>query len=389
MTRFGNQSSRVYELLLTFLWLAVCIVAIVVSLKTGRTVSGNYYDAALHWLNGQHLYTGQGGGFIYLPQSAVLYTPFALFPFWLSEVLWRLVNWGLIFYGVCFWLKLYAQGNFKRYTSALFLFSLFFIPIAFSSLRNGQMNMILVSGGLWFFAAFYKEKFWIAALILMLAFFLKPTIAVLCGLGFCLYPRIRFPVLCWGVFFLVLPFVTNIHWAYVVGEYQSGVNSLVVSANVGSDNVQSWAQLFNFLSLFSAHEMPNIFQTLLRVIFAMVTLLMAIRAKKHYEIKVSYLLVYALFAAYLMLFNPRTENNDYIILAAGIAFMGVIFIQYKNVMNWMFMLVCSVGIIFSSNISMLLTPMDQSWVTPLVALLCYIYLCVAILLKYGSSRQGV
>ena len=56
-------------------WMLVLIVGIVTTLYTNRTVTHNYYDAALDWLNHIDLYNSQGAGFIYFPQSAIFYIP--------------------------------------------------------------------------------------------------------------------------------------------------------------------------------------------------------------------------------------------------------------------------------------------------------------------------
>jgi alpha-1,2-mannosyltransferase len=366
------------EYMVLAIWLIVCAIAIFLSLKTGRTVTGNYYIAAHHWLTNVNLYSGTGGGFIYLPQSAILYVPLSLIPFWLSEIIWRIANWMAIFYGLSFWLKLTMQGDLRNYGKNLLLFSLPFIPVAFSSLRNGQMNMILVSGSLWFFWAMLREKLWIASLILVVAVFLKPTMIVLCLLAFCIYPRIRLSIIILLVIFLALPFIVNIHWEYVISQYQAAINSLIISSKVGSDHVTSWAQLFNFISLFSHNDIPRVIQNLLRVIFAILTLVFAIKAKKNYSQFSGYILLFSLFACYLMLFNPRTENNDYILLATSISMFSVFFMKQKEYLNLTLMVLFSFGLLFSSNISMLLTPSNQSWFTPFIALLCYVYLLVAI-----------
>ena len=94
-----NKNNRMYwsDWLAWGLWIGILIYALIATLHTGRTVTGNYYDAALHWLQGIPLYSGSGGGFIYLPQSAIAYIPFAVMPFPVSEIVWRLLNWTLIF----------------------------------------------------------------------------------------------------------------------------------------------------------------------------------------------------------------------------------------------------------------------------------------------------
>ena len=146
------------------LWLLICIIAIINSLALGRTVTPNY-DAGLHWLHQLALYNDQGVGFIYLPQSAILTLPFAVIPFWLGETLWRLVNWMLIFYGVQYWVNVYATAHNVSFKKLMWCFSLPFIPVAFSSLRMGQMNLILVWAALWFCWAIEVQRVRLAGFV--------------------------------------------------------------------------------------------------------------------------------------------------------------------------------------------------------------------------------
>lgn len=54
-----------------------------------------YYKAASYWLTSQNVYLDTCPAFVYFPQSAVLFLPFALFPFKISNVLWHLFLTGM------------------------------------------------------------------------------------------------------------------------------------------------------------------------------------------------------------------------------------------------------------------------------------------------------
>ncbi|HSQ78075.1 MAG TPA: glycosyltransferase 87 family protein, partial [Nitrospirota bacterium] len=79
-----------------FLVMAASIIA-----GSGRTVVPAYRDGALSWLAGETIYNHPGvGGFVYLPQAAILFIPFSLLPVLAGEVLWRLVNIGVFALGI-------------------------------------------------------------------------------------------------------------------------------------------------------------------------------------------------------------------------------------------------------------------------------------------------
>src|SRR5271169_2865012 len=74
--------------------LFLVIAAMIIAGNT-RVAIPAYWKAAVNWINGVNLYDGSGvGGFVYLPQAAILFIPLALLPRVLCEVLWRVVNIG-------------------------------------------------------------------------------------------------------------------------------------------------------------------------------------------------------------------------------------------------------------------------------------------------------
>src|SRR5437588_593427 len=81
------------------LWLTFSLCTVLFA-DHQRTVSFRYWITANHWLAEQPLYQNNGRGFIYLPQSAVLYTALAKLPFALSEAVWRLLSLSLFSWGL-------------------------------------------------------------------------------------------------------------------------------------------------------------------------------------------------------------------------------------------------------------------------------------------------
>ena len=83
------------------LWFLLFVVAsTLVALGSKHSVTPSYWRAAENWLAGRPLYDGTGRGFIYLPQSAVLFVPFAMLPPLFREILWRFVTIGFFAWGL-------------------------------------------------------------------------------------------------------------------------------------------------------------------------------------------------------------------------------------------------------------------------------------------------
>jgi hypothetical protein len=70
------------------LWLiAFLAVSGIILAGNRRTVTPSYRSAALKWLQSEPIYGQNGRGFVYLPQAAILYVPFAVLPETASEIL--------------------------------------------------------------------------------------------------------------------------------------------------------------------------------------------------------------------------------------------------------------------------------------------------------------
>ena len=81
---------------------ALAIAMFVVTYPGQRTVTPTYRIAADAWFDGRRLYSfGNIGGFLYFPQAAIVYAPFAALPHDIGEVLWRLCGMALLASGIC------------------------------------------------------------------------------------------------------------------------------------------------------------------------------------------------------------------------------------------------------------------------------------------------
>ena len=345
------------------MWL-LYLFAICVLITLGgdhRTVTTAYADAAMRWFHGENLYNGAGTNFIYFPQSAILYYPFTWFSTPIGNILWRTFSIGIYALGIYRFAELTSNIKKRGFFPLITILSL---PIAFLSARNGQMNLILAGFSLLALIDIKDGRFWRATAILCVSFAFKPTTAVILLLCFALFPALRWRLLIGIVVTAAFPFLTQSP-QYVISQYHDVINMLQTSANLGTD-LNIWAQLFGLLAMAHVH-VSSAEQYVIRAIAAIATLGLCWYAWKRRSPESAFFYLYAFSAVYLMLFNPRTENNDYAILAPAIGFAFAYYYHHQQKFMSGLMLFIVAAIAGGFTIGHSLTPGHVSWVTPLMA----------------------
>jgi len=311
---YPNCSDKFFINTTIVLWLMfIAAICIIVSQQgTAHTVTSSYLAGANLWLHGKDLYDGTGRGFIYLPQAAILFIPFAYlaqFSFALAEIVWRLISLGLLIFAV--W-RLANLVEKKFIARTFFIATAVTLPLVFSSARNGQFNTILEVMMLFAVYAIAKERWIQAAFCLILGFALKPTMIVLLLLLWVLYRPLWWRLLLGMLAVFIFPFFTQVPH-YVITQYLNSINMLQTASTVGSNNTD-WAQFFGMLAQLKL-ILPQILQDAIRAVVAAFVLYCGVLTKQKFNKYTTAIFLYALAASYLMLFNPRTEGNDYGILA--------------------------------------------------------------------------
>jgi alpha-1,2-mannosyltransferase len=132
-----------------------------------------------------------------------------------------------------------------------------------------------------------------------------------------------------------------------------------------------WPHLFSLASL-AGIEIDGTWRTALRLAAALGTLALCWRVKS--EIRnpksqiPSLLTIYALATVYLLLFNPRTENNSYLLLSPVMALLCVraYFVEGRTVRAAL-LLAGAIALFAGHEICQLLTPRSGFvWISPLV-----------------------
>jgi len=299
------------------LWafLAVLLFTIVAVDPMGRSATKEYQDASTRWWQGtESLYKGKNN-FLYLPQAAIIYTPFNLLPRRVGEPLWRMVCLATLAASLWAAARLLAP---KKSQIVFLLATLLMLPSSFASARNGQVNMPLAGLYLLIAVLIARHRWHPAAILLALALALKPISIVpilLCGV---LYPRLIFPLALWIVVMLGAAFL-HPDPQFVLEQYTAFFQKLTNSA--AKPTGHTWCDYAGLLKTVGI-TLPDTINFLIRAGAAATTFGLCLLVKRTRE-PVRQAFTIMLFAVtYLMLFNPRTETNSYIILGVWIGILG-------------------------------------------------------------------
>ena len=300
-------------------FLFALILGIVVAVQPDKhTVTPEYRQASEKWWAGtQSLYTTDQGGYLYLPQAAILYTPYQLLPKRVGEPLWRLTGLGLLALGLWRVSKLLDPSQKER----LFLAAtLLVIPSALSSARNGQVNLPLAGLFLLFVADLASFRWNSATLWLLLGVLLKPIALAPALLAAACFAPLRLRLI--GGFVICLA-AAYLHpsSSFVTAEYHHFFQKFILA---GSPLVKdNFSDFFGMLWHWGIHPAPMIISGC-RALAAGLTLLFALLAMRRFfgNQLLQAFAVMLLAVLYLMLFNPRTEENSYVMLAGFTALLA-------------------------------------------------------------------
>ncbi len=307
-------------------WMAFAlIVGIVVAVKPGsHTATLEYQKAAANWWAGKDIYRKKNG-YLYLPQEAILYTPYELLPDRVGEPLWRVTIVALLGWSLWQAAGVLAPG---RREQAFLLASVIVLPSSLSSAQNGQINMPLAALYLLTAVALARKRWNLAALILIVSLALKPISIVPILLVGVLYSRTRIPLL---VGFVLLYASAFLHPSpsYVQSQYELFVTTFLKAGKPTGNTWCDYAGVFRTLrealppgfsdGLSPYDPLLARINTLIRAVAAVLTFGLCWWVTRSRDTARAAFTVLFLAVVYLMLFNPRTEANSYVMLGAFIA----------------------------------------------------------------------
>lgn len=347
------------------------------------SVDSVYYHAAQHWLSGAALYDGTGFGFVYLPTMAAFFSPLSLLPLKTFMVIFRVVS-ILIFAAGLHALCRFAAPKLNQ---AYFIVTLCCVALAQSGFFEGQMHMIITGLIMLGFVAIGRQNWWRAAFYLALSVALKPTAIVLFLLACAVYWRLTLKLFLVTAFLLLIIFVMQSP-SYVAQQYHSFVNSFHTAMQFDGENSTHWATFFGALTFYTQHYFVASTQFITRLLMAFVMLIFSFFAKQRLQTKDALIVIFTLGMCYLMLFNSRTENNDYIMVIPSIGFLLALAVHYKRFWQMSFYIGILLLMALNWNLAKLITPHNNLWLNPTLIGLFFIYFSKKVLVAMPGLEPG-
>jgi hypothetical protein len=345
------------------------------SQKIFRNVDSLYYNAIHYWVSHQPLYVGGlNGRFIYFPTTVALFSPFAGVSLKTFELIYHLISVFFLTLGVYFFTKSISKNNTKNIFYITLIVTMFLSQAAFF---QGQLHFMTTGILLLGYAAIAREKWWQSAIWLALALALKPTSIVLCLLALALYPKVSWRLLlCTLLFFLFPFFLEPTH--YVAGQYSAFVTNFLMDMHFDGNHPEHWATVFGVIAFYFHYLVVGSTQFIIRILAAFSVFGLCVYIKMHYSKKEAAFFIFTLGMCYLMLFNSRTENNDYIMIAPAIGYSLALAVNQKKL--WEIIGFSSVIflLMMNWNLSKVLTPHNNTWLSPTLIIGYSVWLLILI-----------
>ncbi len=325
-----------------------------------RSVTPAYCSAVENWFAGEPLYTMQGHGFLYLPQAALVFAPWAILPHSTCEIVWRLSIIAVLAFSVVRLTRL-LNGDGRWYG----VLSLAAAAMGWGCARNGQSTLLITGLMILAVVDLAESRWWRATILLAIAFAFKPFAIVLILLAAVIYPQMSWR-LAIGLFVVAIaPFAMQ-RPDYVISQYVAFNQSLQITIDVGDS--EKWAQVFGMLEV-AGLKVPSSARTILRLIAAVATLFLCWKASRNLSPQRSAYYLYSLAACYLMLFNSRTEGNTYAMVGPvyGVLLAEALFQKNRGTVVVWAMSSAIVLSVLNYDLAVLITSRpDAIWISPLV-----------------------
>jgi len=309
------ENPRAQTWLAFAMWIVplLVIAGMVIHDPSRRSVVPVYHQAVENWWAQQSLYAGWS--YHYLPQFAVLFMPFHLLPSPVGDVLWRFVSVGLLVGGI--W-RLSRQQFGKEAPRAFLLITLLAMPLTLGALRNGQANVAFAALTLQAVACLLPQQWWAAAAFMVLAAAVKQFGIVPILLAAVVYSPLRWRIALWIVALAGLPFLFGSP-AYVICQYREVFEHFGACAGVTG---HWYADLSGIVRTFGG-ELHAGFSKWMRVWAGGAILGVWWLGARRLADPVRAMWLHGLATSYLMLFNPMTEANSYVIVAPAFGWWAV------------------------------------------------------------------
>lgn len=299
------------------LWITpLVVIAVLVVARPGyRTVTKPCHQAVDRWWAQHPLYEGPKG-MNYLPHFPVLFTPYHLVERRLGEVLWRCTAWIGLAVGLGFFSLALMDGLPHRWR-AFAVTTILVLPLSLPALRNGQANahfaalLLLTAWCLW------TRRWGAAAICLWLSAGIKPLGLAALGLACTAYPQLGWRLALGLPVFLGFPFLFGPP-GYVWSQWTMAGCNLCECLVVTQHRFADLNGLLRTLGIPLGDAASMEVRAEAGILVAFFCYL-GIRRVAEPQRALVWL---SAAAAFLMLFNPMTEANSYVILAPALALLA-------------------------------------------------------------------
>jgi len=304
------------------MWItAVLVVLIIVILSPyTHTDTPAYHKAVERWFLRQPLYLDNS--FFYFPQFILLFMSFDFLPFLPGDLLWRVFSAALL----CWGLRRILKSSDLLENERFFLYaSLVTISSAVGALRNGQANLIFGALGLHAAASIARSRWWTASLCLFGALAVKPLGIVMLILAFIVYRPIAWRLASGLIIFLTLPFLFA-DPLYVITEYRQVLARLLTSSLTTEHRFADCNGLLQSIGF----GLTGVGSQVVRIGAGVLTSILCLFSVKRKREPDRALLLLGLASTYLMLFNPMTQGNSYVVVGPIIAIYAIRSLWIEN-----------------------------------------------------------
>jgi len=327
-----------------------------------------YSAAARHWREHAPLYDLRTiDDFQYFPQAAIAFIPLELFGRAWGDVLWRAL--GVAMLALALW-RVAGLGWKPPRERLFFALTTLTIPPVITSLLNGQANLHVAALMMHAAVDLGARRRWRATLWLTIGLGLKPLMAVMLLLACVFDPLLIAPLALSVGLLALLPLVTA-PVAYALAQYHDCARKMAMSARPDRFFEDLRGLLWRL-----GWVIPYALLRVVSVVAALGAALLCRRLRRSQDPRRAGLLLFAVAAAYLMLFNSRNQPNSYIIIAPAAALPAALIAfarRWRAALAMTVMVACWCGSA---------TRLTAYWLKPLT---CLVF-CVLLVRAIASDR---
>jgi alpha-1,2-mannosyltransferase len=301
-SRCVNERCFVRSAVMAWIIFALVLATLLI-VRPQRSLAPLYADASRQFWGDVVPTAEYRVGFYYLPVSQILYTPIAMAGPKLGGVVAQLISLALITWAAWELMNLLIP---RRREFAFAIILLLLIPGTAGILRVVQLDAPMWALTALAAAAIARRRAGVAAILLALAFAIKPTAIVAAMLMGATWPRVGLRLLPLMVFVLLVPFLCA-DWNYIARLYAS----LADRIHGAIQQRGHWIDIGSLLTVGMGLKIPFGVMLGIRAAIAAATLGITLAAREKLERSYAAFLAFAFAALYLLLFNPRTEGGGY------------------------------------------------------------------------------